>query len=401
MPLGARARACAAAWCSTAAFIEEYAFGEAGRAGSNAFVEEMDTIAPPPARSRCGTAASMRRTSGRRSPSRPICHWSDPLLALADVFETTMSSPPSSCAAWSTNPVRAAESVTSKASVYTVTPRSRSSAATCSRVSAPRAHSATDAPSSANASAMARPIPRLPPVTSARLPFSCKSMSSSPASVQPALRSDRGRCPPPEVQDDERSGVHRVVETDEHLPDVLPAEHAQERLDGIGEVVDHGLFGDQFPAAQPPGDPALEFRAQVLVVADDEPTQGDPLEDRLDQVVDARPRLVGVELRHHPAERDPAVQPQGVERSNQVVPADVVEVQVDPVGSDPRQAVADPFGAVVDRSVQSQLLDEQCGLARPPGAAHDSRGAEQPSQLRRSRPHRTGRRGDEHDVTVP
>ena len=117
IPFGASARAWAAAWCSTAAFIDEYAFGEAGRAVSKALVEEMDTIAPPPARSRCGTAASMSRTSGRRSPSRPICHWSGPLFALADVLETTMSSPPSCSAAWSTNAVSAAESVTSKASV--------------------------------------------------------------------------------------------------------------------------------------------------------------------------------------------------------------------------------------------------------------------------------------------
>src|SRR4051794_20656869 len=339
----------------------------------------METIAPPPCASRCGTAASMSRTSGIRSPSRLFCHWSGALEAPAETLETTMSSPPSSCADRSTKAARAAGSVTSTGSACTVAPCSRRPAATLSRASAPRAHSASAQPSSARVSAIARPMPRLPPVTRARLPVSSRSMG-----------------PPLSV----RSGVRGRVEADEHLADVVAAEHAEEGVHRVREIVDDGALGDQLAAAQPAGYPALELRPQVLVVADDEPAQRDPLEHRLDEVVDARPGTVGVELRDHPAERDPAAQPQGVQRRDEVVAADVVEVQVDPLRRDPGQAVAHRLGAVVDRAVEAELLDQQGGLARSPGAAHHRGGAEQPGELDRRRADGAGRGRDEDDVAV-
>ena len=51
-----------------------------------------------------------------------------------------------------------------------------SSIAAACKGSADRANRATSTPSWANARAMALPMPRLPPVTKARLPSSCMSM---------------------------------------------------------------------------------------------------------------------------------------------------------------------------------------------------------------------------------
>lgn len=66
------------------------------------------------------------------------------------------------------------------------------SAAVTSSASRPRAATATAHPSSARALATALPIPRLPPVTNARFPASCRSMCAMLA--QPARRGN-GRLP--------------------------------------------------------------------------------------------------------------------------------------------------------------------------------------------------------------
>src|SRR5690242_19930232 len=58
----------------------------------------------------------------------------------------------------------------------TFTPRPVSSETACFTPSSPRAQSATLAPSATKRSATARPIPRLPPVTTTLRPVSCRSI---------------------------------------------------------------------------------------------------------------------------------------------------------------------------------------------------------------------------------
>src|SRR5204862_7829912 len=55
-------------------------------------------------------------------------------------------------------------------------PQRATSARACSRVAAPRAHRATSAPAPANCSAIARPMPRLAPATTTRLPVKSKDI---------------------------------------------------------------------------------------------------------------------------------------------------------------------------------------------------------------------------------
>src|SRR5262249_5753856 len=61
-----------------------------------------------------------------------------------------------------------------------LTPCARISLLVVSSAACPRAQIETAAPAPANASAIERPIPRLPPVTTVRLPFKLISIKSSP-----------------------------------------------------------------------------------------------------------------------------------------------------------------------------------------------------------------------------
>src|SRR5262245_33915820 len=104
----------------------------------------------------------------------------------------TMWMPPSSRAAVSTNRLMASAFSVSQAIGTTVRPDSaaRSAAACFSRCSV-RAQMATSQPSSASWRAMARPMPRLAPVTMAFLPLSCRSTRSSlpaPSGMRPPGR---------------------------------------------------------------------------------------------------------------------------------------------------------------------------------------------------------------------
>ena len=84
--------------------------------------------------------------------------------------------PPKASALAATNDSTASRCVTSTAMPKALTPCARISASVFSRVSLPRAQIATAAPSSANVSAVDRPIPRLPPVTTATFPAKPRSM---------------------------------------------------------------------------------------------------------------------------------------------------------------------------------------------------------------------------------
>ncbi len=147
----------------------------------------------------------------------------------------------------------------------------------------------------------------------------------------------------------------RAVEFDEHLPDVAAVQHRQERLDRVVDAaMDRGL-GHEVTGRKPTEDALLELRTEILVVANDEPGQRDPLEDGLHQVIDGRP--VVADGRDHAAHGNPTVHPKTVQCGDQMIAADVVEVEVDPLRH-PTQTLGDRFGPVVDRRVETQPLGQ-------------------------------------------
>src|SRR3954453_1261418 len=137
----------------------------------------MATIDPWPLASRYGSAAFDRRTVCMRSVSKPVYQFSSVSgTAIALTLATTASRPPIRSAAASTQPVSAAPSRTSSWTPRTPAPRPASPFSVVSISPASRAQNSTAAPSSANASTTARPMPLVPPVTSTREPVSCRSM---------------------------------------------------------------------------------------------------------------------------------------------------------------------------------------------------------------------------------
>ena len=111
-----------------------------------------------------GLAALLTRMS--MPPSRS---W-----AVATIARTEASSPVSTVMAWTSRPVAAAISSADSSSAEAV-----------------RAATATSQPSAASVHAIALPMPLLPPVTSARLPVSWRSMCSRLARDDPATVTDR------------------------------------------------------------------------------------------------------------------------------------------------------------------------------------------------------------------
>ena len=94
--------------------------------------------------------------------------------ASALTFATTTSIPPNRSAESATQAASAAPSRTSSA-VPATSPAISDAAFSTS--GALRAQNATDAPSATSPSTTARPMPFVPPVTSATFPLRCRSMS--------------------------------------------------------------------------------------------------------------------------------------------------------------------------------------------------------------------------------
>src|SRR5712692_2596056 len=90
---------------------------------------------------------------------------------------TTMSSWPNCARASSTARLTSARRVRSQPSASPLTPSASISCLTASALSARMSSTATSSPSCARPSAMARPMPRPPPVTSAVLPLSFMTLS--------------------------------------------------------------------------------------------------------------------------------------------------------------------------------------------------------------------------------
>ena len=123
-------------------------------------------------RSRCGIAARTSRTVCMRSTLRLASQFSSVSgIARALTFATTTSSPPKAAADWSTHAATPSPSATSTTAPGRF-PRPRSASSVAVTSSGARAQKPTTAPSSRKASTMARPMPRVPPVTRTRLPLS-------------------------------------------------------------------------------------------------------------------------------------------------------------------------------------------------------------------------------------
>src|SRR6266542_1373233 len=147
---------------------------------------------------------------------------------------TTMSSWPSCARASSTARLTSGRRVRSQLSASPFTPSASISRLTASALSARMSSTATSAPSWASANAMARPMPRPPPVTSAVLPLSFIDASSFELLVVDphglALLGEGAQALP------------RVVRHHELVP-VQSLEVAQHEVERHGDRLAHGTLG--------------------------------------------------------------------------------------------------------------------------------------------------------------
>ena len=131
-----------------------------------------------------GAAARIARTAWKRFSSKVRAHSSgvdsrSAPPAVPPTLATSRSTPPSAAAAASTNRSTSPGAVTSATTPCAVPPPARSSASAASSPSAERAQMPTRQPSAASRRALARPMPRLPPVTRAILPARPRSTAPS------------------------------------------------------------------------------------------------------------------------------------------------------------------------------------------------------------------------------
>ena len=138
-----------------------------------------------------GVAVSTQRMAPKRSTSKFARQAFSPVPFPPVGLLTRMSSPPSASTAEVTKRFSASPSATSTASATTLEPRASRSFFASSTPSFVRAQIATLAPSSANRPAMARPMPRLPPVTIAFSPFRPRSIPTPPQASSGAYHSVR------------------------------------------------------------------------------------------------------------------------------------------------------------------------------------------------------------------
>src|SRR5215217_1384933 len=162
-------------------------------------MELMWMMVPPPLARMTSTARWLHHTADIRLRSITALHCStvaasnEPAPPLPPTLFTRMSSVPNARTAASTAATAPVWVATSATTVATSAPAARSSFAAVSRASAPRALRHTRAPSRASAATVARPMPRLLPVTSAALPLSSSSMAPGSTSGHPGGNAARER----------------------------------------------------------------------------------------------------------------------------------------------------------------------------------------------------------------
>src|SRR5882757_620279 len=177
--------------------------------------------------------------------------------ASALTLQTMVSMPPNWAAAPSIQPLSAAGSATSIPWPHDFTPLADRFFTTLPTSSALRAQIAMLAPSAANSSAIARPMPLLPPVTSALFPFNPRSMAASVDGMAASLwrgRLHRLHLGPVARAFECRGGAidGRLVKilADQHQPDRQAIAHAagqaHRRMPGC---VERGSIGNHFERA--------------------------------------------------------------------------------------------------------------------------------------------------------
>src|SRR4051794_2949612 len=266
-------------------------YGPEAKSASRPVTLEMATIDPLSLASRCGSAALASRTVCMRSISKEAYQFSSVSgTARALTLATTASIPPRRSAAAVTHAVSAAPSRTSSCTPRTPAPRPASAFSVSSISPASRAQNSTAAPSSANASTTARPMPLVPPVTSTREPVSCRSMeilfsvseqgrgALPQLGVQAAVGRGRGQQRLPRLDHGAVVGVDDVG--DRHLGDL------REQLVGVHRVqaVELAEPVHELGLADPPGvlqRPAGADGHPVRVVLEPRPG-GRPALDQLD-----------------------------------------------------------------------------------------------------------------------
>src|SRR3954447_24840244 len=154
-------------------------YGPDAKSDSRPETLEIAMIEAASLRSRWGGAARTSRTVCIRSTFRLACQFSSVSgMASALTLATTTSRPPNDAAESSTHAVSASPSPTSTTVPRTV-PLPLSAAWVAVTSSGSRAQKATCAPSARNPSTIARPIPRVPPVTRTCFPLSFRSIRRS------------------------------------------------------------------------------------------------------------------------------------------------------------------------------------------------------------------------------
>src|SRR3954454_20345687 len=268
-------------------------YGPAAKSASRPETLEMATIDPLSLASRCGSAAVARRTVCMRSTSKEAYQFSSVSgTASALRWATTASMPPSRSAASSTHAVSPGPLRTSTCTPRTPAPRPARAFSVASISAASRAQNSTAAPSSANASTTARPMPLVPPVTSTREPVSCRSMeilfsvseqgrgALPQLGVQAAVGRGRGQQRLPRLDHGAVVGVDDVG--DRHLGDL------REQLVGVHRVqaVELAEPVHELGLADPPGvlqRPAGADGHPVGVVLQPGPGRSAPLDQLDDQ----------------------------------------------------------------------------------------------------------------------
>src|SRR3954453_15240558 len=193
-------------------------YGPDAKSDSRPETLEMAMMDAASLRSRGGIAARTRRTVCMRSTLRLACQFSSVSgMARALTLATTTSIPPNASADSSTHAASPSPSPTSRTVPVTL-PRSRRASWVAATSSALRAQKPTVAPSSRKVSTMARPMPRVPPVTRTRLSLSCRSMTD------------------PSSGGSERAGAGHEVRVD-------AVERVDVREERLGRLDDHAVVG--------------------------------------------------------------------------------------------------------------------------------------------------------------
>ena len=140
--------------------------------------------------------------------------------------------------------------------------------------------------------------------------------------------------------------------------------------------VDHGLAPAQSAAAHQGAELALHLVEKVAVARAPEAANLEVLGNEEEEVARARRRLGRVVLRDRTADRDPPAPPQRADRRLEVVAADVVEIDVDPIRRGFPQKLGDRPIVVVERRVETELPEQVRDLLRRARAPDDPMTAE-------------------------